>query len=289
MKVAVVDMGSNSLHLQVVESGPQGRTTLHTARAAVRLGDLDQGRLRPQAMQAAVTALLEFQTKAQSLGASLHTVSATAALRDASNGHELAHLLAPHRLQLEVLSGTDEATLIYKGACAALDLDAALVIDLGGRSTEFALGHGAQLQELLSLNVGHISAAQQPDDARVAWCRRGLSGASQFFARDLPPVVLTAGTALTLGRMALVAAGLSSPADPVQGRAVPRLALERCIREVLQHPDPTSLPGSDPRRADTLKAGALALGCILEGLTAETLLLSRAALREGLVERALES
>lgn len=289
MRVAVVDMGSNSLHLQVVQAGPDGRETLHTARAAVRLGDLDDGRLRPQAMQAAVTALLDFQTQAQSLGASLHTVSATAALRDASNGHELAHLLAPHRLQLEVLSGADEGTLIYKGACAALDLDAALVIDLGGRSTEFALGHGQQVDEVLSLSVGHISSAQQSDETRVAWCRRGLSGASQFFARDLPPVVLTAGTALTLGRMALVASGVASPAEPVQGRSVPRLELERCIRTVLQHPDPTSLPGSDPRRHDTLKAGALALGCILEGLTAETLLLSRAALREGLVERALES
>lgn len=286
MSLAVVDMGSNSLHLQVVDAAG---TTVHVARAGVRLGDLDGARLRDSAVQAATLALAEFQAQAASHGAELRQISATAALRDCSNPQDLARGIAALGMELEVLSGADEAELIFLGACAALDLDSALVIDLGGRSTEFALGRKGVLEEALSLNIGHISASQVPMPERIAWCREQMSGAATFFARDLPPVVLTAGTSLTVGRMALMAAGAIpgvDPKHPVHGLQVPRATLEVMLSTILRSDDLASLAGMDPRRLDTLHAGALALGCAVEGLITDHVLLSRAAMREGLVARA---
>ena len=288
MNLAVVDMGSNSLHLQVVN--PTGQT-LHQARAGVRLGDLDQGRLRVQAMDAATLALSEFQEQSRAHGAELRQISATAALRDCSNPEDLAQRLGTLNLDLEVLSGADEAKLIFLGACAALDLDSALVIDLGGRSTEFALGRRGKLEEVLSLSIGHISAAQVPLPERIAWCREQMSGASVFFARDLPQVVLTAGTSLTVGRMALIADGAiprEQSRSPVHGLCVPRSAMEFTLAQILRSENLSGLPGIDDRRIDTLHAGALALGCAVEGLITDSFLLSRSAMREGLVARALQ-
>lgn len=286
MKVAVVDMGSNSLHLQVVDGDGQ---TLHVARAGVRLGDLDGDRLRDGAIHAATQAIAAFQDQARAHGAELGQISATAALRDCSNPQDLAERIASLGMELEVLSGDDEAELIFLGACAALNLDSALVIDLGGRSTEFALGRGGTLEKALSLRIGHISAAQVPMPERIAWCREQMSGAAAFFAQDLPPVVLTAGTSLTVGRMALMACGAVPSADPkhpVHGLQVPRSALEVMLATILRSDDLTSLAGMDPRRLDTLHAGALALGCAVEGLITDRFLLSRSAMREGLVARA---
>ncbi len=286
MNVAVVDMGSNSLHLQVVDAEGQ---TLHVARAGVRLGDLDGTRLRGSAIQAAAQALAGFQVQAQDHGAALRQISATAALRDCSNPQDLAGPIAALGMELEILSGDDEAELIFLGACAALNLDSALVIDLGGRSTEFALGRKGKLEQSLSLGIGHISAAQVPMPERIAWCREQMSGAAAFFAQDLPPVVLTAGTSLTVGRMALMAAGAipaGDPKHPVHGLQVPRSTLEVMLSTILRSDDLASLAGMDPRRLDTLHAGALALGCAVEGLITDRFLLSRAAMREGLVARA---
>jgi exopolyphosphatase/guanosine-5'-triphosphate,3'-diphosphate pyrophosphatase len=288
MNLAVVDMGSNSLHLQVVN--PAGQT-LHLARAGVRLGDLDQGRLRVQAMDAAALALSDFQEQSRAHGAELRQISATAALRDCSNPGDLAQRLGTLNLDLEVLSGADEAKLIFLGACAALDLDSALVIDLGGRSTEFALGRRGKLEEVLSLSIGHISAAQVPMPERIAWCREQMAGASVFFARDLPQVVLTAGTSLTVGRMALIAGGAiptEQPTSPVHGLYVSRSAMEFTLAQILRSEDLSSIAGMDDRRTDTLHAGALALGCAVEGLITDSFLLSRSAMREGLVARALQ-
>ena len=288
MNLAVVDMGSNSLHLQVVN--PAGQT-LHLARAGVRLGDLDQGRLRVQAMDAAALALSDFQEQSRAHGAELRQISATAALRDCSNPGDLAQRLGTLNLDLEVLSGADEAKLIFLGACAALDLDSALVIDLGGRSTEFALGRRGELEEVLSLSIGHISAAQVPMPERIAWCREQMAGASVFFARDLPQVVLTAGTSLTVGRMALIAGGAiptEQPTSPVHGLYVSRSAMEFTLAQILRSEDLSSIAGMDDRRTDTLHAGALALGCAVEGLITDSFLLSRSAMREGLVARALQ-
>ncbi|MFT5584816.1 MAG: exopolyphosphatase/guanosine-5'-triphosphate,3'-diphosphate pyrophosphatase [Cognaticolwellia sp.] len=288
MNLAVVDMGSNSMHLQVVS--PAGET-LHVARASVRLGDLDHGRLRPTAMDAATQALSGFQDQSRAHGAQLRQISATAALRDCSNPGDLAQRLGTLNLRLEVLSGNDEAGLIFLGACAALNLESALVIDLGGRSTEFALGRKGELQEVLSLNIGHITASQVPMPERIAWCRERMSGAAAFFARDLPPVVLTAGTSLTVGRMALMASGAileGDPKHPVHGLQMPRSALEETLSKILRSEDLTLLAGMDERRLDTLHAGALALGCAVEGLITDAFILSRSALREGLVARALQ-
>jgi exopolyphosphatase/guanosine-5'-triphosphate,3'-diphosphate pyrophosphatase len=288
MNLAVVDMGSNSLHLQVVN--PAGET-LHVARASVRLGDLDQGRLRAGPMDAAAQALAGFQRLSREHGAELRVISATAAVRDCSNPQDLAQRLSPLNLDLEVLSGDDEGKLIFLGACAALKLESALVIDLGGRSTEFALGRKGQLEEVLSLNIGHITASQVPMPERIAWCREQMSGAAAFFARDLPPVVLTAGTSLTIGRMALMASGAippGNPKHPVQGLQVTRSDLEVMVAQILRSDDLASIEGMDPRRLDTLHAGALALGCAVEGMITETFILSRSAMREGLVARALQ-
>ncbi len=262
--VAVVDVGSNSLHLQVVRGGE----LLCLQRAEVRMGRLVEGRIDGPTVKAASEALAAFHAEARSWGAELQAFG-TAALRDATNRDEV---LATLPVRVEVLSGEQEARLAYRGAAEALDLRGpSVVFDLGGRSTEVVRGVGPTVFEAFSLPVGHLNLARgtRPDFHLVAHLRGQLIG--------------TAGTALTLARIAAAGRGESPPTR--HGLSISRDELRELHPRIGRG---ESLPGSDPRRADTLYAGAGAVLALLEALDAPGYVTSEAGLREGLVAHCLE-
>ena len=217
-------------------------------------------------VRAASDALTEFESIAEGYGASLKCF-ATAALRDAANRDEVLSLLP---MPVTVLSPEQEAELAYRGAVKALGLSGpTIVFDLGGRSTEVVQGLGTDIRESWSFPVGHLTLHERTADfSPVAGARGRLVG--------------TAGTALTLGRMAATARG----ENPVNRHAleVDLKELRALVKRIDDSPDPGQLPGSDPRRAATLKVAAHAVLQLVETLDAPGYITSEAGLREGLVE-----
>lgn len=295
-RVAVVDVGSNSLHLQLVELPAQGPgITLAVRRAQVTLGQLVDGRVQPARVEAAARALSDFAELAQREGCEPPVALATAGLRLASDGLEVASTLsALSGVPVRVISGQEEARLVYLGVRAGSSLPGrTLVIDLGGRSTELAIGDGPEPEFTHSINVGHLWAQQ-------VFARSGAEVLHQQTLELLAPAleqlpelplsqrVVTSGTALTWLAMAHRARG----GAPLNERHGLRAELPE-LRQVLKDwrardvPGRRGTPGFDPRRTHTFEAGALAMQAVLGGLPGAhvPLISSQAALREGLIEQ----
>lgn len=292
-RVGALDLGSNSFHLQVAELPAPGvdptgpLALLDAVRAPVRLGVLEQGRIPPEAEAAAGEALEALITQARALGCTALTAAGTAAFRDAANGAEVALRLSQRAgLPLRVLGGEDEARLIFLGVWSRVGRpgERLLAVDLGGRSTELALGDAEGLAWGVSLPLGHLREPESPapPEARVlaalAPHRTALAGLRW------DRVVCTAGTALTLVHMATLARGEPAPSRHGLRAAVPEL--RALLTRLRTHPAPESLPGWDTRRAATFLFGASLGVALLEQLGVPDVHSSEAALREGLLEEA---
>lgn len=275
--VAVVDVGSNSLHLHIARLSEGGLDTLAVGRAAVRLGILQDGRLRDEAVAGALGALAEFRDQARSHGCVAFEAAATAAVREALDASRLIDGAGALGIQLRVLSGREEALATWEGARRGLGFDEALVFDLGGRSTELVVGRGGRVEFVESLPIGHLRAALLSADdivGRVQSCLEPLQVPS------VPRVVGCAGTALTLARMAAVARG-EQPANR-HGLRISVDELRGLVRR-LDEPNPEAIPGIDERRIASLSGGATAILALLQGLGLAGYTSSESALREGLL------
>ena len=283
--VAVVDVGSNSLHLHIARLGPGGGlTTLAVARAAVRLGVLDdEGCLRDEALEGALGALAEFKALAAKHGCVTFEICATAAVREAADRVRLVQGARDLGLELRILTGRQEALATWSGAQRGIGFEEALVFDLGGRSTEVIVGRRDRIDLVESLPFGHLVVADWEREAiaeAVTSCLEPLS------LRPPPQVVGCAGTALTLARMAAAGRG-EQPAN----RHGLRISVEELQGYVdrLYGPDPGAIPGVDPRRLRSLPGGAAAMLALLEGLGLDGYTSSESSLREGLLHTLLQN
>ena len=305
MRVAVLDLGSNTFHLLVAQVDAAGRVErLDGAKRVVRLGAglLAGGVLEESAWDrglGAVGALLE--RAARTSGCRVVAV-ATSAVREAADGGAFVEAIERrHGVRVEVLDSDDEARLVYAGARSALPPDAGriAVIDVGGGSVELAVGDvtadgaAGEADECLytasrPLGVLRLLHACIPGGgpmrydrvlAVVSRVRAGLAGPAAA-VRDLAPreVVLTAGTARAIGR--LVAPDCEGPRFLGRDEAV-RLAahlaqLSPAARQAL---------GVEEARADTIAVGALAIATLIELLGVDRVRISDRALREGVALR----
>lgn len=172
MRVGAIDIGSNSIRLLVADVPPLGSpgnlVTVARAGESCRLArGLDQtGRVDGEMAERAGVLAGEFVRRARSLG-SVHTVAgATAALRSASNGADVAALIGARTgLAVRILTGEEEARLVYQavlsGLGAAARRSASIVFDLGGGSTEIVSGIGTEVGRWASLPFGAVNLTER--------------------------------------------------------------------------------------------------------------------------------
>lgn len=161
-RLAAVDLGSNSFRLEIGEAvRSQFHRTEYLKETVRQGGGLDaQGHLTPQAMQRGWDCLARFGERLAGFGPDAVRAVATQTLREARNRDEFLHTGA--RLlgfPIEVISGLEEARLIYQGVAQALPqgTERRLVIDIGGRSTELILGLGPLPQRMHSCAIGSVT------------------------------------------------------------------------------------------------------------------------------------
>src|ERR671912_514363 len=167
MRIAAIDIGTNSVHMIVVQVRPDlSFEVIDREKAMVRLGagGLDGRALTSEAMTAALQALSKFKRLAESHGVDEILAAATSATREARNGGEfLARIEAETGIRPRVITGAEEARLIHQAAVYGVDVGGgrAVVIDIGGGSVEITLGTAADIQLSRSLKIGVIRLTER--------------------------------------------------------------------------------------------------------------------------------
>lgn len=160
MKVAVLDLGTNTFHLMIVEvsKGRAWEKLVHR-KITVKLGQggIHRNLIAPRPFKRGINAIAEFRKEIDSHGVRRIVAFGTAALRTADNGKDfLAQIKKHYGITVNLISGDAEALLIYKGVRKAVDMseEVSLIMDIGGGSTEFILVNEKKLFWKQSFRIG---------------------------------------------------------------------------------------------------------------------------------------
>jgi exopolyphosphatase/guanosine-5'-triphosphate,3'-diphosphate pyrophosphatase len=301
MKIAAIDIGSNSIHMVVVEvQGSGGFRVIEREKEMVRLGagTLARGNLSADAMKRGLAVLTKYRQLARNHRVDKVVAVATSAVREARNGEDFLERVGRETgIWPRVVSGEGEARLIYLAALHSIHLEGkrALVVDIGGGSLELCLGAGRRLDWAVSEKLGVLRMTERfvRSDPLSAKDEARLEGA---VAKAIAPhvaavreagfecVVGTSGTILALGAMARFAEDGRLPETlhhvTVSARAIHELR-EQLVASTER--ERLRLPGMDERRADLVVAGAVLLDTVLESFGVPELILCEWALREGIL------
>jgi exopolyphosphatase / guanosine-5'-triphosphate,3'-diphosphate pyrophosphatase len=275
VRVAVVDIGSNSTRLLIAEPDGAGRLRELERRSRVtRLGEgVDRSGALGEAPQARVLAVLDDYRQAIAAHDVRRTTAVmTSAVRDAANGAEFAERVRREQgFEGRTLTGDEEAELTFRGAAAGrVGDDRLLVIDIGGGSTELVIGAGGTVAFHVSTQNGVVRhserhlhrdpPARKEMDALSAAVRADFKRRVPTAARaGVDAAVAVAGTATSCAAIDL----LLEPYDParVEGH---ELSLDRLLElrdrlAAVALPQRREIPGLHPDRAPTIVAGVLIL------------------------------
>jgi exopolyphosphatase/guanosine-5'-triphosphate,3'-diphosphate pyrophosphatase len=293
MNVAALDLGSNSFGLLVGRVRRDGRVEkLGTKKEALRIGEVVacHGAIPDTSFERALGVVGEMLGVAHELDAEHVAAVGTSALRDAANGPDFVRAAAERLgLPIQIVSGDEEARLVYHGARSALeDLpERSLVIDLGGSSVELAVGDGSELLSVDSLPLGFLRVAREldlgattsrADVARISAhvreaAERVIARLVAFSPRAL---VASGGTARALGRVAS-ALGVRE----LTGVGLRRLGAHLALRD----PSHLAVLGVEASRAPVFGVGIVVLAALVELTQAPVMRISAGGLREGVILR----
>ncbi|MBL0173967.1 MAG: Ppx/GppA family phosphatase [Ignavibacteria bacterium] len=300
-RLAAIDIGTNSFHMIVAAVRANGTfTVLGREKEVVRLGEgsTDMKHLSDAAITRGIAVLKRFKLIAENHGAEIRAV-ATSAVREALNREAFVERVRRDiGVAVDVVSGFEEARLIYLGVLQALPVfhKRALLVDIGGGSTEFLLGKAGAVHFANSLKLGAVRLTNRFFSGKtlrqkdVDECRTWIAGALDPVQRDLRGreidiVVGSSGTILTMASMIHATQGRDVDADE-GGLVIAKKDLRRVVAELLAA-DTTAkrrlIPGLDPARADIVVAGALLLERVFDSLGIKEMVTSKYALREGLL------
>jgi len=276
MRVAVVDIGTNSTRLLVADVTDDCRLTERERRTKVtRLGDrLDQtGVLGDEAMERVLATVAEYRAIIEREGAERAVAVLTSAVRDAANGEDfLARVRAESDgLDARVIAGDEEARLTFRGATserAAGDATPTLVIDVGGGSTELVVGSRDEVSFHVSTQAGvvrHTERHLATDPPTQSELRALAADVRTTYAQAVPgPVrrtpraaIAVAGTATSLGAIDLDLEHYAP--DLVHGHVVSLTGCRRILERLAALPEAErrEVRGLHPDRAPTIVAGVV--------------------------------
>lgn len=282
MRVAVVDIGTNSTRLLVADVFDDGTLVEVERRTQVtRLGEgVDETRtLSDVAIRRVLATLDGYDMRIGELGADARVAVLTSAVRDSSNGADLAGTVHErYQLEANVLSGDEEAKLTFLGAMSGrddVDPSPTLVIDVGGGSTELIVGNGQTVEFHVSLQAGVVRQSERhlhTDPPTKAELRALGRDVRSLIERDVPPVVRrTPSTAIAVGGTATSLAAIDQALEPYEPRRVHGYSLEvTTVRLLLARlasmplAERRLLRGLHPDRAPTVTAGAAILIEVLD-------------------------
>jgi len=302
--LAAIDAGTNSFHLIVVNIREDGNfEIIDREKEVIRLGEGSSSSIKyikPEAMDRAVVTLKRFRQIAVSHDATIRAV-ATSAVREAYNKNDFLHkVLHETAIEIEVISGFEEARLIYLGALRAVPVfnKKALIVDIGGGSTELIVGTRGNTNFSASLALGAVSLTERffPDfeisDSRLKECKRWVEGeisrtVNAIHKTGFSICVGTSGTIMSAGLVAqALRKGNIAPNAILNNYELRVKDFEQAKNEILSRRSferRKKIPGLDENRADIIPAGIIILAALFEMLDLQSITISGYSLREGIV------
>jgi exopolyphosphatase/guanosine-5'-triphosphate,3'-diphosphate pyrophosphatase len=302
MRVATIDIGTNTVLLLVAERGADGVLRAVEERATItRLGEgVDRTRcLLPAAVERTCACLGDYGQIVRHARAERVAIIGTSAMRDARGADELrAFVRATFGVEARVVSGDEEAQLSFSGALSGLPAQSTedvSVFDIGGGSTEVIVGRTSRppvISFAASYDLGsvrlterHVSHDPLTPEERETIVRTARDA---FLAVPLLPgarePIGIAGTMTTLAAVSL--ALVPYDGARVHNTVMTRLELEGVVAHLarLDLPSRRALPGMEPKRADVIVAGGLIALALLDHWGARAVRISDRGVRWGLAD-----
>ena len=301
MRLGVLDMGSNTIHLQVVDAHPGARPTpASSQKFELRLTEyLDRNNhITDEGFDLLSHAITEVLKHAKEFECEEILAFATSAIREADNGDKIiTDLRRIHSIDLQILSGDEEAQITFLAARRWLGWSAGrlLVLDIGGGSLEMAIGNDESASSTLSLPIGAARMTREflNGDPYTSKSIKALtqysqemisqSVAGELAEHNADRIVATSKTFRTLAR-------LTDHWYKDGGKFLEREALAAAIEKLkdLTNTQRSSLPGVSPSRAKQIVAGAIVAESVMKHLSIEKVEICPWALREGIVLKWLD-
>ena len=300
-KLAVLDIGTNSIHMVLAEVQPDySYKILDRFKDMTRLGDgvFTSRRLSDQAMMRGLEVIRTLVNLARNKGYEQIEGVATSAVREARNGGEfLDHVMQQTGLTVRVITGAEEARLIFLGVqnSVALPESPTLVIDIGGGSVEVIVGNREAIFQARSLKLGAIRLkdlylSKTPPskamlrDLEAAVTAQLKNALGSYKTKRVEQIIATSGMAGNLAEVIHLQR---------TGRPLPQLNLARVSAKDIAAVEKRlagaslktrlAMPGLDPKRVDTLLPAATVFRILLELLQKTELTLCDKAIREGII------
>ncbi len=305
MRLGVIDVGSNTVHLLVVDAHYGGHPLpAYSHKLELRLSENlePDGRISERFGAELTRFLAECVEIAESQGVLDLMAFATSAIRDATGGEELIAAVARDSgVDLQVMSGRDEARLTYLAVRRWFGWSSGrlLVVDVGGGSLELSAGLDEEPDAAVSLplGAGRLTRDLLPDDLpkpkHIKEARahiRAEIGASVRELLRFGPPTRAVGTSKTIRSLARIAGAAPSADGVYAARKLRREHLARIVKQLSQMSaaERVALPGVSPTRARQLLAGALVVEAAMDLLRIDKLDIAPWALREGVILRRLD-
>jgi len=299
--LAIIDIGSNSARIVVYNREAGGHLRIvASARSSLRLveGVVLNHAIGDAAMERTREALRDFRAIALGAGARAIRVYATAAVREASDGERFARLVGrTMQSPLQILDGEAEALYGFHGALRGLESRSGLLFDLGGGSIQLTEFRNRKRVRSWSLPLGALRLSRRyldrdpPTDRAIQSLRAHVDG----FLAELPLKPLRSGARLvgtggTVRNLAKIERfKLKTPGSRLHGHEVSRGSIEEIESELrtLSRRKRTAVLGLSKDRSDSIVAGAVVVGRLMDSVMADDILVSGQGLREGLAYAAL--
>jgi exopolyphosphatase / guanosine-5'-triphosphate,3'-diphosphate pyrophosphatase len=287
MRVAVLDIGTNSTRLLIADVDPSSGAVAEVLRRSTvtRLGDgVDAGgSLSGPAIDRVLSTLTDYRAAIDSHDCEANLAVLTSAVRDASNGAAFAERLRKDLgLDARVLSGSEEAQLTFLGAMSGrpAPTEPTVVIDIGGGSTEFVVGSGHTAGFHVSLPAGVVRMSERhihsdPPDPKELQAL-ALDTRTTFLEGLPPDVRAPCSRGIAVAGTATSAASMDQELDPYDPSRVHGYQLMLATVDLLlarladmSEAHRRQVVGLDPARAPTIVAGMILLGEALRAFALE--------------------
>jgi len=304
-RIAAIDVGTNSIHMIIVEEQKHGYRVIDKEKEMVQLGrgSLEGRPLTEDAIERGVEAMKKMAGIAERWKVKEVVAVATSAIREAPNRRRfLSAVQKSSGIKVRVISGEEEADYIYRAVRSAVDFHGgtALAADIGGGSVELIVGTADEVFLTSSEPVGALRMSQMftldraatpamIDECRAYVTKRLKKTLARVSALGFDFSVGTSGTILALATLA----SLPSNGVETMSSGLKWLSRKR-LRELIDALTPLSAADRakrfpiDERRAETILGGAIVLDVIMARLKLQQIRASDAALREGIVDSVLD-
>jgi exopolyphosphatase/guanosine-5'-triphosphate,3'-diphosphate pyrophosphatase len=299
MKIAIIDMGTNTFHLLVAEIETQGFKILVQEGIPVKIGvgGINRGIITEAAIGRALEALKKFKEDLDELAIAKVFAFGTSALRNAKNGTEVVFKIRETTgIETQVISGDEEATYIYRGVNLALNLgkEKSLIMDIGGGSVEFIIGNGEEIFWKQSFEIGAqrlLEKFQKHDPILTAeidelnlYFRERLVPLLEAISFHKPEILAgSSGSFDTMSEIYCIQSGIelkNSPETPLTQEAFENIYKDLIAKNRQER---MQIPGMIEMRVDMIVVASCLIKFILSQFSFKEIRVSSYSLKEGVL------